>query len=148
MSKRFFHAMDIYNEIFHSLSIPDLALKKTLELNVAELWADIDPDLIIEDRVLACCCKSFLICCSVLDYLQGKEFQTRNTFADGGLGYVGNSSSLYLITRACCFPPAVFPVVPDMQRVITTDTCWQVSVFLSKNAQGKISCERFSFPFR
>lgn len=70
--------MDIYNEIFHSLSIPDLALKKTLELNVAELWAELDPDPIIEDRVLACCClllhispfsfaALFLVICRVKD---------------------------------------------------------------------------------
>lgn len=46
--------MDIYNEIFHSFCFPDLALKKTLELNVAKLWAELDPDPNIEDRVLVC----------------------------------------------------------------------------------------------
>lgn len=68
--------MDTHNEIFHSLLFPDLALKKTLELNVAELWAVLDSDLNIVDRVLVyfCLlpCKFFILCCSVLYYLQGK----------------------------------------------------------------------------
>lgn len=48
--------MDTHNEIFHSILFPDLALKKTLELNVAELWAKLDSDLNIEDRVLVYFC--------------------------------------------------------------------------------------------
>lgn len=48
--------MDTHNEIFHSFLFPDLALKKTLELNVAELWAELDSDLNIEYRVLVYFC--------------------------------------------------------------------------------------------
>ena len=70
--------MDTYNEIFHSLSFPDLALKRTLELNVAELWAELDSDLNVEDRVLVCSClllhvssfsfaALFLVICRVKD---------------------------------------------------------------------------------
>lgn len=40
--------MDTHNEIFHSLLFPDLALKKSLELNDAELWTELDSDLNIE----------------------------------------------------------------------------------------------------
>lgn len=70
--------MDTYNEIFHSLLFPDLALKKSLELNDAELWTELDSDLNIEDRVLVyfCLlpCKFFILCFSVLYNLQGKGF--------------------------------------------------------------------------
>lgn len=70
--------MDTYNEIFHSLSFPDLALKKTLGLNVAELCAELDSDLNFEDRLLVCSClllhissfsfaALFLVICRVKD---------------------------------------------------------------------------------
>lgn len=109
MLKRFFHAMDTRNEIFHSLLFPDLALKKSLELNVAELWTELDSDLNIEDRVLVYFCllpfKFFILCCSILYHLQGKGFWTKNRFAHGDLCCGGNSSSFYP-NRVGCFPPA------------------------------------------
>lgn len=78
MLKRFFHVMDTDHEIFHSLPFPDLALKKTLGLNVAELWAELDSDLNFEGRVLVYSClllhissfsfaALFLVICRVKD---------------------------------------------------------------------------------
>ena len=48
--------MDTCNEVFHTLFFPDLALETTLERNVAELWAELDSDLKVEDRILIYSC--------------------------------------------------------------------------------------------
>lgn len=62
---------------FYSFSVTGLALKKTLELNVAELCTDLDSDLNVEDSpclfLFAAKHKFFLICFS-LGYWQGKGF--------------------------------------------------------------------------
>lgn len=138
MLKRFFHAMDTHNEIFHSLLFPDLALKKTLELNVAELWAVLDSDLNIVDRVLVyfCLlqCKFFILCCSVLYHLQGKGLWTRNRFAHEDLGCGGNSSS-FLPHEQSWLLPSCSMVSTERWRVTSTHRCCQMSLFLSKNAQ-------------
>lgn len=63
---------------YYSFSVTDLALKKTLELNIAELWTDLDSDLSVEDSpclfLFAAIRKFFLICFSLLAYQQGKRF--------------------------------------------------------------------------
>lgn len=84
----------------------------------------------------------FLVICRI------KGFWTRNRFPHGVLGYGGNSSSLCLINRACCFPPAACLVVTDVWRITFTDRCWQVSIFLRKNAQGRIPCKKLKYAFQ